>query len=494
MKYQAWILFGCIIINALATCSGATPLVPLQIATIRNDSIKVPASTRYQHAGLLRSLFIGSNYRKEWGTPVTMAVFHLSQMGMKIKELGGGQQTKSLRLADRQGTEWVLRTIDKDVEKAVPEKLRNTLAEKIVQDLISAAYPYAPLVVAQLAKAVQVPAPDPKLYYVPDDPAFGPYQSLFAHQICYLERRDPTLDGSDSKSSESLLNALRTAKQALILQQEVLRARLLDMLIADWDRHADQWRWGVKDSAGVKYYYAIPRDRDQAFFMARGLIPRVGKAVAMQHLNWFKKEMKGLSKLNYKSWEFDHLYLNDLDAAEWEAITRTFIASIPDEVIDAAIEKIPEAIYEISGKEIGRRLKSRRNDMLGSVLRYYREIAREVQVWGTTSAELFAVGTYRGKLQVQVFSLDNNGGKGLLRYDRIFDLKDTKVLHLEGLGGEDRFEIKKLPGRYPKLHLYGDAETAVFALPKESTSKIQVHTGKARVNVDTDKLAGKGEN
>ena len=34
---------------------------------------------------------------------------------LPLKELGGGQQTKSLRLLDKNGQEWVLRTTDKDV-------------------------------------------------------------------------------------------------------------------------------------------------------------------------------------------------------------------------------------------------------------------------------------------------------------------------------------------------------------------------------------------
>ncbi len=55
-------------------------------------------------------------------------------------------------------------------------------------------------------------------------------------------------------------------------QEAVLRARLLDMLIADWDRHFDQWRWATRDTGQGKLYIPIPRDRDQAFFYSDGLI------------------------------------------------------------------------------------------------------------------------------------------------------------------------------------------------------------------------------
>lgn len=436
----------------------------------------MPASKRYHTAGLFRRVLIGANYRKVWGTPVRMPVFDLKATGMRMGALGGGQQTKSLRLKDAAGREWVLRTVDKDVTMAMPEKLRGTLAQRVVQDLISAANPYAPLVVAKLAAAVGVPAPDPQLYFVPDDPAFSPHQKLFANRICYLELRDPTIDGSESENSEYLQKQLSAANNVRIHQQEVLQARLLDMLIADWDRHADQWRWGVMDSGGAHTFYAIPRDRDQAFFHAGGLIPRVGKAVAMQHLNWFKKNMRGLSKLNYKSRDFDRLYLNELDSKQWEAGIRQFVGTLRNGVIDTAVGRLPPPVYQQGGAAIAAKLKSRRSSMLRPVMNYYRSLAREVQVWGSREAELFEVSNSDGRLLVQVWALDKSGNRSVVRYRRLFDATETKRVHLESLGGPDRFQIQSLPDRSPKIHIYsGGAESQVF-ISHSLMRRVQVHS------------------
>ena len=41
--------------------------------------------------------------------------------------------------------------------------------------------------------------------------------------------------------------------------------RLFDMLLGDWDRHQDQWRWAAFKEDGVTTYRPVPRDRDQAF-------------------------------------------------------------------------------------------------------------------------------------------------------------------------------------------------------------------------------------
>jgi hypothetical protein len=47
-------------------------------------------------------------------------------------------------------------------------------------------------------------------------------------------------------------------------EAEYIKARLFDMLIGDWNRNEDQWRWGEYKKKKI-VYKPIPRDRDQAF-------------------------------------------------------------------------------------------------------------------------------------------------------------------------------------------------------------------------------------
>ena len=87
------------------------------------DSVTVAINTNYQKISAIHKLFAGKNYRKEWGTPVHLKVFRIDKEngGFTIKSLGGGKQTKSLRLEDKNGQEWVLRTVDKDPAGSVPD-------------------------------------------------------------------------------------------------------------------------------------------------------------------------------------------------------------------------------------------------------------------------------------------------------------------------------------------------------------------------------------
>ena len=435
-----------------------------------SDSIIVPASVQYNQTSWLGRLISGTNYRKEWSTPVEMPVFRIKEMGFIIKELGGGMQTKSLRLLDKHKREWVLRTVDKDAEGALPEKMRKPIVVNFVQDMISAAHPYAPLVVDHLARAARIIAPKPRLYYVPNDEGLGPYRKIFAGAVCYLEQREPTPDNSDTDNTGKVLEKIIEENDHLVLQEAVLQARLLDMLIADWDRHADQWRWGAVDSGPSKYYYAIPRDRDQAFFQTNGLLPRFIRLFAMKHTNNFKKESKGLKNLNFKSWDFDKTFLNELDAAMWEKNIRLFQQRISDNVIRAAVKNLPPEIYAIDGKTLEEKLISRRNSLLENGMKYYEFISTTVTVLGTEEKELFTVSGDK-KIIVTVYrSAKKNTSEKI--YERTIDPDETGYIYLEGLGGDDEFLIEQTASSKIKIKIRGGNGRDSYDLKGNVKSKV----------------------
>ncbi|HET6769431.1 MAG TPA: hypothetical protein VFH08_18620, partial [Chitinophagaceae bacterium] len=72
------------------------------------ESITIAASDQYKTSSVLKTIFFGKNYRKEWETPVTMPIFELQKTDFKIVEMGGGQQTTSLELVDTDNREWAL--------------------------------------------------------------------------------------------------------------------------------------------------------------------------------------------------------------------------------------------------------------------------------------------------------------------------------------------------------------------------------------------------
>ena len=72
--------------------------------------------------------------------------------GLKPVQRGGGFQSKSLRLEDANGKQYVLRSIEKYPDKVLPEEFSQTFVKDVIVDGISASYPYAALSVPPISK------------------------------------------------------------------------------------------------------------------------------------------------------------------------------------------------------------------------------------------------------------------------------------------------------------------------------------------------------
>ncbi len=404
--------------------------------TPHQDSVIVPASHRYAHLTPLKWLFLGKNYRREWSEPVRMPVFHLNSTmgGFTIEKLGGGQQTRSLHITNRDGSEWVLRTVDKIVTGALPGSVQGTFVEAIVQDQISAAYPYAILTVHDLCAAVSIPAPVAQLYYVPDDPALGKYRPVMAHSVCMLMSEN--INGKDlhTESTDSVRYCIDSSCHFKLMQKRLLTARLFDMLVADWDRHKGQWDWVFADSGATKYIYPVPQDRDQAYFLSTGLLTRIVRLFAMKHLVGFRKHPDHLKKLNHKVHDFDRFFLNELDRQEWASGIRTFQAGLTDGVIEKAIHRLPPEIFAISGREIIDKLKSRRDEMLKGGLKYYDYLAKEVTIDAAAEPEQIFISKSPDRISVRIMRMSD----GVSVYERDFVEGETKRIILRDVRADDQ--------------------------------------------------------
>lgn len=406
------------------------------------DTVNIAGSEKYDDPSAVQRLMIGNNYREEWGTLINMRVFHLlkEKGGLKIKGLGGGRNTKSLKLTDSKGGDWTLRTIDKDQARAIPANYRNTIGDKSIRDLSSAAHPYGALIVPALAKPANVVVATPQYFFVPDDPALGVYRPLFANKVCMLESDNPTIDGSDSKSTGKLLQKMVEDNDQRADQHAVLRARLLDMLIADWDRHFDQWRWGTKDTGRGKIFYPIPKDRDQAFANSDGLLVKYVSNNTLPFLKGFRSTIPKVKWLNWMARDFDRTFLNQLSDQEWKETIAQFQSSLTDSILDQAPLRMPLLIYDIDGKMISDKLKHRRNEMMKAGMKYYHFLSHYVNIVGSNKPEYFRISSEPGdKVKVSVYERSERSDTAYRLYQRIFDHKDTKELRLYGLNGNDLF-------------------------------------------------------
>lgn len=410
------------------------------------DTVVTSIDPQYNTAGSFHRKMLGVNYRAEWAQPMPFPVMDLEHEkgGLTILQRGGGKQTSSLRLQDKNGDEWVLRSLRKDPIVAVPVALRETFAVALVQDQISAANPYAPFVVAKLAESAGVPHANPKLVYLPKDTSLGIYRNDFGDQVYLFEEREP---GSDKKTynTEKMLDQIHGDNDNQVDQHAVLQARLLDMLMSDWDRHDDQWRWGAeKEKKGRKRYYPVPRDRDQAFYVNEGKITRIlSWRFLLPFVQGFRAKIPYIQGFNFNARYFDRSFLNELDADDWHKQTREFVTTMSDDVLQHAVQAFPDSIRGLPGTaKTYDVLKARRGILEEQALKHYRFISKAVDIPGSEKNELFQIErTKGGEVKVKVSKISKGGDVEQTLYKRTFDPKVTKEVRLYSLGGADRFEL-----------------------------------------------------
>ncbi len=445
------------------------------------DTVTISASDLYPPLQGFRKFMLGQNYRHEWSAPVNMKVFNLHQEkgGFTILSLGGGKQTRSLRLRDKQGKEWVLRAVDKLPTGALPVEFRGTIAQDLVQEFNSASHPYAPLVIPELSKPLDISVPHPELFFVPDDPAFGFYQPLFANRVCMLEERDPSVDGTDTKSTAKVFNKLIEEGDHRADQPSVLRARLLDMIIGDFDRHFDQWKWAITDTGKGKIYYPIPRDRDQAFFNSDGFLLKASSRNLLPFLQGFRNDIPDVKWLGYAARDFDRLFLTDLDEKEWKETIADVQEKLSDSIVAQAIRKLPPEVYPMNGNTITSKILNRRNALSTEGLTYYRFLSREVNVIGSNEKEYFKISDHPDGLEIKVFARDKENDTNFLMYNRIFQRSVTKEIRLYGLNGDDLFEIDENARSRIRLRIIGGKGNDTFNIKGQVTNLLYDLSGES---------------
>ena len=426
------------------------------------DSITIAINKKYTKASAFKRYLNGNNYRATWATPVRLKIFDLRQSGMAIESLGGGKQTISLTLRDKDGKRWALRTIDKNLEKVLPDNFRNTAAVKYLSDFVSTAHPYAPLIVPAIANAANVIVAKPKFYFVPEDRAFGKYKNLFANKVVMIEEKEPIPKGDDTKSTNKVINELLDDNDNRVDQKAVLNARLLDILLADWDRHFDQWKFWERDTGKGKLYVPVPRDRDQALSYSDGLFLKLLAYNQLPYLQGFKKTIPSIKWLSWEARDFDRIFLNKLDEDQFRKIVAEFQQNLSDKVIEQAVRNMPADIFALNGEEIINKLKSRRNILMKEAMKYYKYLSREVNVVGSNKKEYFSITSVGKNLEVKVFKRNKESDSVALMYKRQFDPLITKEVRLFGLKNNDYFFIDSNASSAIKLRIIGGRDEDTF--------------------------------
>ncbi len=430
------------------------PAAPTQWAA-DSATVKLAAGPQYARGGVWQ-FFWGRHYRAIWATPVTAPVLRLATAvpgGLVPLQMGGSYQSRTLRLQDTTGAQYMLRSVDKDASSALPAGWLRRALGGLMKDQTSAGLPYGAYVAARLAEAAGVYHTNPRLVYLPNDPALGQFGRSYAHALYLLEER-PEGNRQQQASfgyspavvnTSHLLSRLRRAPSQQVDARAYLRARLLDIWLGDWSRREDQWRWAsFRAATGAVRYRPIPRDRDQAFFLFDdGLITRlVAWFVPKYHSFHATIPLHTVGGLTTTARALDRTLLATLSADDFRQEADSLRRRLTDAAIAHALAAGPAETQAAIAARLGPVLRARRAQLPAVAAQYYHLLARQAWVVGTDQPERFVLQpTGAGQLRVQVLAR-RPGQPDSLISERTYRQPDTEEIELYGLGGDDVFELR----------------------------------------------------
>jgi hypothetical protein len=406
------------------------------------DSVTVVPGAAYEASGFYMGL-MGRGYRGLWTTPIRVPVGDLSALGgggLTPMREGGGMTTQTLHLRGADGRRYVFRSVDKTPIDLI-EDFEGTPLAAILQDQISAFHPTGAPVVARLLEELDILHPDPQYMVVPDDPRLGEFRERFANMLVLFEERpDDGPDGSPGFAgsrrivqTDELLDELEEDPRTRVDAEELLRARLVDVLVGDRDRSHNNHLWARFDEAmGRTVWRVIPRDRDQAFVQLDGILKALGRHYDPR-LVTFSASYPDIAALTRNAWDLDRNLLVTLDRPTWESVVEDVKARLTDRVISDATAHMPEAHHAAFGSQLTADLMSRRDHLDEAAERLYEIVFGHADIHGTDEAESARVG-YAEDGSVRV-TLEASGVG--TTFDRTFTPAETKEVRLYLHGGDD---------------------------------------------------------
>jgi predicted phosphodiesterase len=452
------------------------------------DSIK---SSIYNEKEASKSKFHnflwGERYREHYSKPITAKVVTLDTLlgGLKPIRKGGGTQSRTLRLKSKDGKQYVMRAMKKSASQYIQASLfknhyvqkqfENTASEDLVKDVFTGAYPYAPFIVEKLSDAIQIHKLNSKLYYIPKHEALGIFNNEFGDELYLFEEHaaDGNLTLEDENftgniySTFDVLKKIQENENQAIDEKEYIKARLFDMLIGDWDRHQDQWRWLEFKENDKIVFRPLPRDRDQAFsIMSDGFILSAAvKLIPMARLlRKYDDDLVDVKGFNIEPFPLDKAFISHLNEEDWTEQVAFIQNNMTNEVIDEAFSNIPSELNDQTITNIKIILKERKNNLQKIADRYFSLLSNYAVVRGTNKKDHFAIRSLNNddlEVTIQREKKDN-----ILEpyFTAIYKAKITNEIWIYGLDHDDTFEMIGKSNKI-KIRLIGGQNNDSYTIP-----------------------------
>ncbi|WP_051205261.1 BamA/TamA family outer membrane protein [Salinimicrobium xinjiangense] len=431
----------------------------------------------------------GKHYREVFSTKIEVPVLLLDTLhgGLTPIKEGGGQQSRSIRFINEDENEYTLRTLRKSPAQYlqadllptsyVGDRVANTFPERLILDYFTTSHPYAKFALDNFAEALDLPHIKPEIFYVPRQPALDIHNDEYGNELYELQAHA----GSENKSfaqfekpqeiisTFDLLEELREEPKARVDETEYIRARLYDMLIGDWDRHQDNWRWAEYEDDDGKIYVPIPRDRDQAFSKYDGILIRLIKLAEprLRKMQTFDEDIDSVKWFNWSGYPLDLQILFKSNWEQWEEQVRIIQNEITNEQIEAAFAELPRAAQDRSIEDIKQKLKGRRENLAAIARKYFEHVKEFTVITGTDEDEEFNI-IRKDNGETEVIQISE--GNEIFRHT--YNSEATKDIWIYGMAGEDTFRVSGSGDNFLRLRILGGPGKDIYDFRNKKRVKL----------------------
>jgi hypothetical protein len=162
--------------------------------------------------------------------------------------------------------------------------------------------------------------------------------------VALVEEREP-LGVSDNTAK--MKKNLQDDNDNDINAKEFLNARMLDMLLGDWDRHEDQWRWKDMSKVKVKTTLASRGIGTRFFMLHRAYSKMASRDYVLPTLRNFDPNIDDIKWVLFKT-RFVNAYPQfQFSRAEWKEQAEKFKQAVTDSVIQLALKATPQSSYQL---------------------------------------------------------------------------------------------------------------------------------------------------
>jgi len=489
------------------------PKDSLNITTLPASFPKSITTPIYKQDSINEALFFktiwGRKYKNAYATPVTTQVGNLDSLygGLTVVRETNSTDYKNLLLQDKAGNLYNMRALRKQALKFVdkiqrvendnpenqdidaPQNSDFSTPETYGSEFYTASHPYAILAIPTLADSINIFQNRPNLIYVPKQKALKNYNASFGNEMYYISVAPSENNEGDRifryardiETTDDILLKLRKANNVKIDEQTYIKTRLFDMLIGDWDREPDHWRWALYYTKGNdSVYVPIARNRNDAFASLDGDILDVARSIfgSSNQRHLYTENLTDFEWFNAEGLILDRALLQRSSLAQWKFIAEEIQTKLTDQVIAMAFENVPSETRDEALDETIKTLKARRDNLSSIAQSYYAYLNKLRTIDGTNGRNYFEINRMvDGSTVVREYNY-SKGTKGTLEKEITYFENKTEQVWIYGLDGEDVFEVTGEGKSKTLIRLIGGHGNDTYNLKNGSRTRVYDHKSK----------------